>query len=771
MPRKQFQAIFLFGGFLVSLLCITSWMGTSIENKLTLNKKHYDSGHHFEDFRRSLLMSNPSSTKNDFPTIQQCHFYNISNRNVCYVQIRCYQNDSWNFCLNISCHNCNHHYLEKKAAAFQYKILKEPKLRQDKLCQLLEDYYVSKKYNSSGQSIIRCMVCNQLDRKLKSTKQFNSISSKTNCKPVEKENRTTSNIHLIYFRFFSRQEFKSKFHQTHTQLMKINNENIAHVYNFAKHQSTRVQYSAGLYQLLCGETFDLNINEESLCSQSLAKTATKYGYQTFLFDHTCEESTSEKINFLFTKFYQGFDYNTKGSSPTFYNDLPPNLQEKTCHKSNSDKKVEISGSGIFDYHQIVNKESNGKYILLSILRTSDVANSQLRVIDSQLAKVIEDLSKQKDSVIILTGDIGHGWSVSGWNNSKITQLSNPPLYLVLSKQFQKKLGKIRAKNVLRNTHNLVTLKDIHFTLRDIMAINDPKSYLKDNKSSKDSIINETTFGLFQFLKKGRSCGFLDVMQPHICLTENQAVTFDNDSIQVGLAEFVLGEMNEKIQEEIETEENETDLFLLSPFGNCQRLKGLSFGNINKWRDNGKVMTQMDIHVIGKDTKEPNVLTVLLSTNDDSKNPNIQVLSYHRKIPSNDGLQICFRSKLDYDLCRCVETVNQSLSAWRSAYLRMVFSKSFGVPLKVANIHNQCLLLIMRDYTNSIVFEAVNICEGREYILGFYIDTYNMISLVPLPIKKTVKPLQVRFLTSIIQSSYLRPGRFTKYQTYFSVKMR
>ncbi|GAB1600670.1 uncharacterized protein LOC106871827 [Argonauta hians] len=765
MPRKQLLTFLLFLGCSVSLLCITPWMGTSIENQI-LNKEKYDYDEDFEEFRRSLSQENPSNYRKNFPGIQPCHFYNASDPSVCYVHIKCYEDYSSNLCLNVSCSNCHQHYLEKNAIAFQDKILKEPRrLKQEKLCQILEEYYVSKGYNSSV--IIRCMACSEIERKFKSAKEFSYFNSISNCKPLKKENKTSPNIHLIYFRFCSRQEFKSKFHQTHSQLMGIKKD-VAQVYEFSKHQSTRVQYSAGLYQLLCGETSDLD-TDQKLCSQPLSKVAAEYNYQTFLFDHTCEETTSDKINFIFTKFYQGFDYDTKDPSFAIYNDLPPALQQKTCHKSSSDKNVELSETGIFDYHQIVNKESQGKYILLSILRTSDVADSQLKIIDIELARVIENLSQQKNSVIILTGDIGHGWSISGWNNSRITQLSNPPLYLVMPKPFQRKLGKTKINNVLMNIHNLVTLKDIHYTVRDIMSINDPEPLL-NNETSKDSVKNET-FGLFQCLKKERSCMLLDVMQPHICLTENQPVAFDNDSIQVGLAEFVLGKMNEKIQDEIEIEENETDLFLLSPFGNCQRLKGISFGNINKWRDNGKVITQMDIQVVGKDVNEPNILTVLLSTKDDNKNPDIQVLSYYRNMPSNDASQICFLSKLDYDLCQCVETVNQSLSEWRSSYLRMVFSKSFGVPLKVANIHNQCLFLIMRDYTNSIVFEAVNICEGREYILGFYIDTFNMISFVSLPIKKTIKPLQVRFLTSIIQSSYLRPGWFTKYHTYFSVKMR
>ena len=736
----------------------------------------YDDYARLRILRRSLVQRLPEQLESNSSLIRLCQLYNVTNPNICLVNLKCYLNETKNYCQNVSCFNCNFRYYEKQTISFQYKIFEDPTFVHRKVCRYLDDYHYRRLSDASLQGILRCVTCDHHTGQEKLSTSLAMQAFQSNCKPGSKKgseirgsNSTVPNIHLIYFRFFSRQEFQVKFHRTNNQLRKIQAGLYADVYNFTKHQSTKIRYAEGLNQLLCGELLNSeHESRESSCNNSLAHTAAMNGYRTYLFDHTCEESMSAKIRKLFTNFFRHAEYKSDQESPNDFNDLPRSLRDKFCRKQASKENVDNNLSGLFDYHRIINKmEGRHGYVLLSIIRTSDILDSHLDHVDKRLASVVNFLSRKKNSVVILIGDIGHGLSPPGWENFKITQLSNPPLNIVLSKRLQKSLGKERIENMSKNRHRLVTLKDVHNTIQSILLTDHNQASKKT--FSRDSNGNEKKFGLFQPLPMSRSCASLSVTQPHICLTENEAVPFDNDSIQVGLAEFVLGRLNERIQNDIEAEQNDSDLFMLSPFGHCRRLKGITFGNIQRWSEKGKVLTQMDIHVIGKDVKNLDTLTVLLSMNDNSKEPDVRLLSHRRNMLLHDSFPVCYRGNLDYDLCRCVETGTQTMAAWRSTYLRITFSKSFGVTSKVANINNQCLLLLMRDYTNSIVFEATNICEGREYIVGLYVETRNMISLEKLPVRKTIKPFQVKFLTAIVQTSYLRPGRFTKYQTYFVVK--
>lgn len=762
------------------------WIGMKpIALKSVRYKKNYGELHNdysaIRILRRSLVQKLQEPLETNSSLIHLCQSYNATDPNICFVKLKCYLNETKNPCQNVSCFNCNFRYydkqINKQIITFHYKLFEDPKFIRRKVCRFLEDYHYHLPHDTSLHGVLRCVTCDHHKGQETLSTSVAMQAFQSNCKSQSKNrgmllgtNVTVPSIHLFYFRFFSRQEFQSKFHRTNAQLKKIQSALHADVYNFTKHQSTKIKYAEGLKQLLCGELPTSGMESgEFTCNNSLAHTAAMHGYKTYLFDHTCEESMSGTIRKLFSNFFRHADFGTDRQSHNAFNDLPRSLRDKFCQKQTSKDGEDADLSGFFDYHKILNKmEGSNGYLLFSIIRTSDISESHLDSVDKRLASVVEYLSRKKNTAVILIGDIGHGLSPPGWKNFRITQLSNPPLNIVLSKRLQASLGKEKIQNIYKNRQRLVTLKDVHRTIRDIL-ING--YYRETDEVTFDSRLgdNEMNFGLFHPLPQSRSCAFLRVTQPHICLNENEAVPFENDSIQVGLAEFVLGRLNERIQTDIEAEQNDSGLFMLSPFGHCRRLKGITFGNIQRWWEGDQVLTQMDIHVLGKDVRNLDTLTVLLSMNDNSGVPDVKLLSYRRNMHSNSSSQICYRGNLDYDLCRCIETGAQSMASWRSAYLRMTFSKSFGVTSKVANINNQCLLLLMRDYTNSIVFEATNICEGKEYVVGLYVETWNMISLEKLPVRKTVKPFQAKFLTAIVQTSYLRPGSFTKYQTYFFVK--
>lgn len=334
--------------------------------------------------------------------------------------------------------------------------------------------------------------------------------------------------------------------------------------------------------------------------------------------------------------------------------------------------------------------------------------------------------------------------VSSW---QLLQQDNPVM-LAVSHQLE---NKSMWNSVLAITSDLVTIWDIH-TITDWIS----RDMDSSGPGSSGLVIQppHVTMTKLQDLTAHRSCSAVPISQPNLCICRDQYVTFSNDTLQVGKAEFVIATLNNLLQRQV----NRTKSMLSSShsaYGVCQKLVALAFIQVQIQRVGDTIRTVLLIEVTGFETMSKyksatSANVALLSATVDTiflkKKQQMKLVHYTVKHRGGNNCDILPDS---CDLCLC-HSNEYTLS--RNATLQRFAVPQFGMKATLINLHHACLFLAVRNFLNSVSFYALNTCDDRVYRLTLFIYGVNIVSSNP----KVVRDIECGpeyFLSVAIQASY------------------
>lgn len=369
---------------------------------------------------------------------------------------------------------------------------------------------------------------------------------------------------------------------------------------------------------------------------------------------------------------------------------------------------------------------------------------------------------------------------------------NPLLLLLIPKHLKSYLGQEAMANLRINQRRLITIKDIHLTLRSLLnkvvSPKDTKGHLSSDhhvnwvytrpRWMASVLSEEQVHGsvIDMELPWGRTCDSMAITQPNLCICMYQYVSFKNDSLQVAKAEFTLARLNEIIRSQVSSGRLHSNAFSHSPYGTCEKLWGTGFDTVNVRRMGDTIETTLNIKIRSGHHKHA-IMTgkrplfdqfrVVVQTVYDNASHSMR-LTYYERQTDKYAYRSCQDEFVDDDLCICHPGMGRKYTFNKQDMLKQLSRRQFGVTPVLLNIHHTCLFLVIRNYFHSAVFEAANVCEDKKYQLTLNLYAVNTIfSSSSSRVHVALLPQQDTFLATAMQASYYKHNSQVWYTTEFS----
>ena len=401
---------------------------------------------------------------------------------------------------------------------------------------------------------------------------------------------------------------------------------------------------------------------------------------------------------------------------------------KMTNQFNHPKKVCFEGRPFaeyfLDYVQSIydNLTTEGKKTRLltyTHLNTGhEVTGTRIRQIDERLSKYVESMARNQGTLTVVLSDHGPKTTKYSFNTMEgRAEKYDPFLFIIVPEKVARTLGFNKLRALAQNQNRLITTLDLH---NGFMSL------------GKTELTHSTTEdkGIFGLIPADRTCADISMKPLAVCKCENWEVIFpDNDKRLTWLAEFALGNINNKIQLQFLVGTKES-----KGYGNCQRLVGRSFTKIRRRSEGRNYITTMDIsaspgnEIFEVQIKHPQSL---------KKQTSFLKLTVHERITIYRHFRKCADHAVNLALCVCdhkklqEQPTKRKKRKWikittREDVLEVIYrSNSFGSQTRVKDIHGGCLLLMYRNHGGSSTsFEISNTCDDRTYSVTISVTNFN-----------------------------------------------
>ncbi|KAK6170001.1 hypothetical protein SNE40_018499 [Patella caerulea] len=528
---------------------------------------------------------------------------------------------------------------------------------------------------------------------------------------------------VFYFRHSSRNEFITQFTTFATVHLSMINEKVE-VVDFKKVQSTRWGAADNLKMFLTGGSEDgYSWLSDNYCLNFVDFMCNMSSFRKELiqnFTSTVSGPCRQVVSLV-----SGDDFSIKS-----IRDFCLRASEyRTSHNTKMSYYYGFYSAYSFAH---VGNTFDKPIITTSIVDLENVRSYQKGFMDKALSNIVSELLAKQDSLVVLMSDVGDPSKFNMLSNQFFqTQSSNPFMYFLIPKRLRSTIGEDVISILKFNSNRLITSSDFHVTLQDIM--NGIPGFMKDSNSKV--LISDPKLGhsLINPSMPSRSCEDLNIKPPGLCICDNTFIPYPNDSVQVAFAEFATGLINNHLQDPV----NESFVF-------CNNLSGHMFTNVRVGRVHGRKHIFFDLVVsMGRSGTLHRFNDIELEI---ESYPNIKDLTI--KLYKNSAK---FKNDLKKikEIC-CINNNNSRYYNYNSMYANL---QGFGVEPDITNLHQKCLILITRNHKDSITYLIGNFCKGRSYEITFDANLVNMVSTISLPIKKDLNPGEIKYLTSIVKSSY------------------
>ena len=380
-------------------------------------------------------------------------------------------------------------------------------------------------------------------------------------------------------------------------------------------------------------------------------------------------------------------------------------------------------------------------LLLTALNVAhDDRSIRTQTLDVDLESYVTSMANDENTLTIILAD--HGNTYTSYTSEVLEghfDMFHPSLFVIVPDRVASLLGKNAMSALEINQKRLLTMVELHHSL---MALAGP-------------VHGVNPVGVFTPISKKRTCDDLELRTPNLCVCEGWDSPADNDTSRVPIAEFAIGELNNRLQEQYEK--------LLSPQENskvsvekfkrsCQRLQPLWFENVRERNSkmDGTLVTSMDIRVASGDivSQREDIFHVEVEAKEISG-----LWSLYMKLLTYDRLTLfgkykaCADDGVELKLCVCSRNSSKTRSGFASEALKGW--EYFGQRSVLKKIRNKsCLWLIIRRYSTANAYEVANFCSHQTYQVEVDAEEPNMKFSRQFSLTVEVKPGRVIFVFSV-----------------------
>ena len=389
----------------------------------------------------------------------------------------------------------------------------------------------------------------------------------------------------------------------------------------------------------------------------------------------------------------------------------------------------------------------------------DNVGLRVQTLDQQVMQFIDTMSQQDNTVTFVLAD--HGNSYTPYQVKVLEgrlEIYHPMMIGIVPYEVGQKLGKEVLENLRANQYRLFNILDLRDGLVEV--------------SKYDGISKFKPSGLFGIISKKRACADLKMTKSSVCICNGWDVPVKHSPTQLLIAEFAIGQLNNKIQNALMKSRKKTGAVNRTHFlfGFCQRLRVKSIMNMRerKTEQGKKFISTMDVIVqSGNILEQDEVITVKVEYAVNSEESYEMKLVGFKRISTYGIYEQCADHNVELELCVCNKTYSSLLAKPQaSAKLDMILNKThpiYGIVGKLAEVKKieSCFLLIQRPlYGQKIrknlvefkVFEIANICANERFNVNVNANKGNgkkaVRSTVKLPINITIPPQTLYFVTGL-----------------------
>ncbi|KAL9963672.1 hypothetical protein ACROYT_G027199 [Oculina patagonica] len=382
------------------------------------------------------------------------------------------------------------------------------------------------------------------------------------------------------------------------------------------------------------------------------------------------------------------------------------------------------------------------YMTLNVAH--DHRSIRTQTLDTDLERYVTDMAKEENTLTIILAD--HGNTYTRYTSDVLEgrfEMFHPSLFMIVPDNVARLLGKNAMSALTVNQRRLVTMIDLH---RSLMVLDKPLP----------GVVKPV--GLFTPISLNRTCDDLELRTPNLCVCEGWDVPADNDTSRIPIAEFAIGQLNNRIQEQVEkmfslNESTKTGDGKIRR--SCQRLQPLWFENVRERnsKTDGALITSMNIRVASGDVvpQTEDIFHVEVRTKETVGENTLQMelLTYDR-LTLFGKYSICADNGVDLKLCVCSQNARKTRS--QITPLSPEGWVHFGQRPVLKKIDNtKCLQLLTWSYAkkNFNSYEVANFCPNQSYTVKIdAVESSNMKFSCELPLYLDVKPGSVLFALSV-----------------------
>lgn len=404
-------------------------------------------------------------------------------------------------------------------------------------------------------------------------------------------------------------------------------------------------------------------------------------------------------------------------------------------------------------------------------------NTVLRgIIDGALSKHILSLKKQTNTITLVIGSHGNPLS-EFYDHSSYgrSAMSNPVLTVLLSPGVR--LSQVALRTAEVNSRSLVTTPDIHDSLL---------SLLRPELDKRTSVVRGSdprqSYSLFaSVVPASRTCDDVSIQPPNLCTCEGEGTAALNDTMGVALAELALSELNRQIELQQEDARRRWGSVPSSVYTGCQRLQGVRFETLHVRRELDSLVTSFNLYVRpGKHVTSTGIVwlqpydifkVMLSETLTSSMSRETKLVKFSRETDTS-VYHACADAEVSVELCVC-DILSTSAKERRqmltdeSLAPALINPVNFGTRSRWSAIDHRCLYLLVRNYRDTVTFEAVNVCSQKAFDVYLNVLSVNMVSSTTLPTSVRLQPIRSTFIAYVQKVSYFKHSVKLIYRTNFT----
>ena len=197
---------------------------------------------------------------------------------------------------------------------------------------------------------------------------------------------------------------------------------------------------------------------------------------------------------------------------------------------------------------------------------------RVQTLDEDLANYLQSISTQENMLTILFADHGNAYGkYFKLTDEARVEMFHPVLTILASKNMPQLLGEQKMKALAVNQDQLVSILDLHYALQTLSP-GGPIAVATEHAQ-----YDVEPMGLLAPIDVNRTCNSIPRIQPNVCICEAFDTYVANNTRQMMVAEFAVGEINNAIQSQFRDAHPEAE----TGFGACQRLIATWFGNVQE----------------------------------------------------------------------------------------------------------------------------------------------------------------------------------------------